>query len=160
MSLERQPQNRLKTQKTAIGSEIAIYQTLNTKFAALAAKAQELARPAGWAAMLATSSSPAVTATATSSASAGQLSFTVQQLARAEAVASGGTVASTAVIVATGPVTVQVGTETVNIDPGSGSLSALVDAINASGAGISAAAVKVGTAGYRLQISSTTTGAG
>ncbi len=160
MSLERAPQNRLKTQKTTISGEIAIYQTLNAKFSALAAKAQELARPAGWAAMLATSSSTAVTATATSSASAGQLSFTVQQLARAEAVASSGTVASTAVIVATGPVTVQVGTETVNIDPGNGSLSALVDAINASGAGISAAAVKVGTAGYRLQISSTTTGAG
>ncbi|HKY76876.1 MAG TPA: flagellar filament capping protein FliD [Acidimicrobiia bacterium] len=160
MSLERQPQNRLKTQKTTISSEIAVYQTLNTKFSALASKAQELARPAGWALMKATSSSTAVTATATSSASAGQLSFTVQQLARAEAAASSGTVASTAVIVATGPVTVHVGTETVNIDPGNGSLSALVDAINASGAGISAAAVKVGTAGYRLQISSTTTGAG
>jgi flagellar hook-associated protein 2 len=159
MSLERAPQDRLKTQKTAISSQIAIYQTLNTKFSALAAKAQELARPAGWAAMLATSSSAAVTATATSSASAGQLSFTVQQLARAEAAASTGTVASTAAIVATGPVTVHVGTATVNIDPGNGSLSALVDAINASGAGISAAAVKVGAAGYRLQVSSTTTGA-
>jgi len=159
MSLERAPQDRLKTQKSAIGSEIAIYQTLNTKFSALAAKAQELARPAGWAVMKATSSSAAVTATATSSASAGQLSFTVQQLARAESVASTGTVASTAVIVATGPVTLHVGSETVNIDPGNGSLSALVDAINASGAGISAAAVKVGTAGYRLQVSSTTTGA-
>ncbi|HEV8623036.1 MAG TPA: flagellar filament capping protein FliD [Acidimicrobiia bacterium] len=159
MSLERQPQNRLKTQKTTISSEIAIYQTLNTKFSALAAKAQELARPAGWAAMKATSSSEAVTATATSTASAGQLSFTVQQLARAGAVASTGTVASTAAIVATGPVSVQVGTATVQVDPGSGSLAALVDAINASGAGISAAAVKVGTAGYRLQVSSTSTGA-
>ena len=85
--------------------------------------------------MVATSSSAAVTATATSSASAGQLSFTVQQLARAEAVASTGTVASTAVIVATGPVTVHVGTATVNIDPGNGSLGALVDAINAVGGG-------------------------
>ena len=159
MSLERAPQDRLKTQKTTIGSEIAVYQTLNTKFSALAAKAQELARPAGWAVMKATSSSAAVTATATSSASAGELSFTVQQLARAEATASTGTVASTAAIVATGPVTVHVGTATVNIDPGNGSLGALVDAINASGGGISAAAVKVGTAGYRLQISSTTTGA-
>ncbi len=159
MSLERQPQNRLKTRKTTLGNEIAIYQTLNSKFSTLASKAQELARPSGWAAMKATSSSSAVTATATASASSGQLSFSVQQLARAEAVASTGTVASTAVIVATGPVAVQVGGDTVNIDPGNGSLGALVDAINASGAGISAAAVKVGTAGYRLQVSSTTTGA-
>jgi flagellar hook-associated protein 2 len=160
MSIERAPQDRLKTQKTTISSEIAVYQTLNTKFSALAAKAQELARPAGWAAMKATSSSSAVTATATSSASAGQLSFTVAQLARAGSVASTGTVVSTAAIVATGPVAIQVGTgPAVNVDPGSGSLAALVEAINASGAGVSAAAVKVGTAGYRLQVSSTTTGA-
>jgi flagellar hook-associated protein 2 len=43
-----------------------------------------------------------------------------------------------------------------HVDSGSGSLTALVDAINAGGVGISAAAVKVGTAGYRLQVSSTT----
>src|SRR2546423_6518866 len=159
MSLEKAPQDRLKTQKTTISSEIAVYQTLNSKFSTLAARAQELARPAGWAAMKATSSSAAVTATASSSASSGQLSFTVQQLSRAGAVASTGTVASTAVVVATGPVAIQVGTTTVNIDPGVGSLAALVDAINASGADISAAAVKVGTAGYRLQVSSTKTGA-
>ena len=159
MSLERAPQDRLKTQKTTLGNEITIYQTLNSKFSTLASAAQDLARPAGWAAMVATSSSTAVTATATSKASAGQLSFSVQQLARAESVASTGTVPSTAAIVATGPVTIHIGSQTVNVDPGSGSLSALVDAINASGAGVSAAAVKVGTAGYRLQVSSTTTGA-
>jgi flagellar hook-associated protein 2 len=47
-----------------------------------------------------------------------------------------------------------------NVDPGNGSLASLVDAVNASGAGISAAAVKVGTSAYRLQIASTSTGAG
>ncbi|HET9772849.1 MAG TPA: flagellar filament capping protein FliD, partial [Acidimicrobiia bacterium] len=336
MSLERQPQNRLKTLKTSISNQISVYQSLNSKFSTLASKAQDLARVAGWKAMKATASSTAVTATATSSASSGQLSFTVQQLARAGAVASTGTVASTAAVVADGPVVLsrgadalgfsglgagagltagthtitvtrattgaghtgtaalaattsfaapatldvtvdgvaksyniaagsytpaelaaavatasggeltasvgddgaltvttahegstaslaitggtaaaslflatggpaatgtdgqltvdggpvvtvtsagaavtssltgpngtisaafasglRTGTATVvNVDPGGGSLSALVDAINATGAGISAAAVKVGTSGYRLQISSTTTGAG
>ena len=47
----------------------------------------------------------------------------------------------------------------VHVDPGNGSLQSLVDAVNAAGAGISAAAVNVGAAGYRLQFSSTTTGA-
>jgi flagellar hook-associated protein 2 len=46
-----------------------------------------------------------------------------------------------------------------NVATGNGSLGALVDAVNASGAGISAAAVKVGANAYRLQVASTTTGA-
>src|SRR3954464_6993839 len=83
MSLERAPQDRLRTQKTSLSNEISIYQALNSKFSALASKAQELARPAGWTAMKATSSSAAVTATATSAATSGQLSFTVAQLSRA-----------------------------------------------------------------------------
>jgi flagellar hook-associated protein 2 len=111
MSLERAPQDRLKTQKPTISSEIAIYQALNSKFSTLASKAQELARPAGWAAMTATSSSAAVTATATSTAASGQLSFTVQQLSRAGAIASTGTVLSTAAIVASGPVVVARGAD-------------------------------------------------
>jgi flagellar hook-associated protein 2 len=111
MSLERQPQNRLKTLKTSLSNEIAIYQTLNSKFSTLASKAQELARMAGWRAMKASSSSTAVTATATSTAAAGQLSFTVQQLSRAGSVASTGTVASTAAIVAGGPVVVSRGAD-------------------------------------------------
>lgn len=111
MSLERQPQNRLKTLKASLSNEISIYQTLNSKFSALASKAQELARVAGWRAMKASSSSTAVTATATSSAAAGQLSFTVQQLARAGSVASAGTVASTAAIVAGGPVVLSRGAD-------------------------------------------------
>src|SRR3954470_9293538 len=104
MALEKQPQDRLKTQKTDVGNEIAIYQVLNSKFSTLASAAQDLARPAGWTAMKATSSSAAVTATAGSGAASGQLSFTVQALSRAGAVASTGTVLSTAGVVATGPV--------------------------------------------------------
>jgi flagellar hook-associated protein 2 len=111
MSLERQPQNRLKTLKTSLGNEISVYQSLNSKFSALASKAQELARAAGWRAMKASSSSTAVTATASSNAAAGQLSFTVQQLARAGSVASTGTVASPSAVVAGGPVVVSRGAD-------------------------------------------------
>ena len=123
MSLERQPQNRLRTLKTTISSEIALYQSLNSKFSTLASKAQDLARVAGWKAMKASSSSAAVTATATSSAASGQLSFTVQQLARAGAVASTGTVASTAALVADGPVVVSRGADVLgfaNLGAGAG----------------------------------------
>ena len=111
MLLERQPQTRLKTLKTTVASEIAVYQALNSKFSTLASKAQDLARAAGWKAMKASSSSTAVTASASSTASSGQLSFTVAQLARAGAVASTGTVASTAAIVADGPVVLSRGAD-------------------------------------------------
>jgi len=47
----------------------------------------------------------------------------------------------------------------VNVDTGNGSLQTVVDAVNASGGGISAAAVNTGS-GFRLQFSSTITGAG
>jgi flagellar hook-associated protein 2 len=111
MALERQPQNRLKTQKTSVSNEIAIYQALNSKFSTLASAAQDLARPAGWRAMKATSSSAGVTATASSTASSGTLSFTVQALSRAGAVASTGTVPSTAAVVADGPVVLSRGAD-------------------------------------------------
>lgn len=112
MSLERQPQTRLKTQKTSLSNQISIYQTLNTKFSTLASKAQELARSAAWRTMKASSSNgAAVTATASAGASAGQLSFSVQRLSRAGAVASTGTVVSTATLVSSGPVVVAKGAD-------------------------------------------------
>ena len=141
MSLERQPRNRLKTLKTSISNQISVYQSLNSKFSTLASKAQDLARVAGWKAMKATASSTAVTATATSSASSGQLSFTVQQLARAGAVASTGTVASTAAVVADGPVV----------------LSRGADALGFSGLG-AGAGLTAGT--HTITVTRATTGAG
>ncbi|MDQ1493434.1 MAG: flagellar hook-associated protein 2, partial [Actinomycetota bacterium] len=123
MSLEKQPQDRLKTQKTSVSNELAVYQVLNSKFSTLASAAQDLARPAGWKAMKATSSSAGVTATASSTASTGMLSFTVQALSRAGTVASTGTVVSTGAVVAGGPVVVARGADLLGfarLGPGAG----------------------------------------
>jgi len=46
-----------------------------------------------------------------------------------------------------------------NVSTGDGSLASVVSAINAAGAGMAAAAVNVGSAGYRLQLTSSSTGA-
>ena len=123
MQLERQPQNRLKTQKTNVSNEIA--DLPDPQLQVLHAGRQGPGpRPAGWLeGHEGSSSSTAVTATATSSASSGQLSFTVQQLARAGAVASTGTVASTAAIVAGGPVVLSRGADVLgfsNLGAGAG----------------------------------------
>ena len=111
MSLEKQPQDALKAQKDTVGTEVAVYQVLNSKFSTLQSAAQDLARPGGWTAMKATSSSAAVTASADAGAATGQLSFIVQALSRAGAVASSGTAVSTSAVVATGPVVISRGAD-------------------------------------------------
>src|SRR5581483_11989509 len=83
MSIEKQPQDAPKQKQTDANTMVAVYQQLNTNFSTLQSAAQSLSRVTDWKVMKATSSSPNVTATATSAASSGALTFTVQQLSRA-----------------------------------------------------------------------------
>src|SRR5947209_164747 len=82
------PHAALKQKQSDANTMVSVYQALNTKFAALQSAAQSISRVADWQVMKATSSSSNVTATATSAAGTGALSFTVQQLSRAGSVAS------------------------------------------------------------------------
>ncbi|HVW35011.1 MAG TPA: flagellar filament capping protein FliD [Acidimicrobiia bacterium] len=115
MAIEKQPQDALKTKQSDANTMVAVYQALNTKFAAIQSAANSISRVADWKVMKATSSSSNVTATATSAASTGALSFTVEQLSRAGSVASTGTVASTSVVVANGPLLLARGGDAVGI---------------------------------------------
>ena len=140
MSIEKQPQDALKQKQSDANTMVSVYQALNTKFAALQSAAQSISRVADWQVMKATSSSSNVTATATSAAGTGALSFTVQQLSRAGSVASTGTVASTSVVVANGPVLLAQGADVLGI----GGLSA--------GAGLT-------TGAHTVEVTQATTGA-
>jgi len=111
MSIERQPQNALKDKKNTDTTMLAVYQQLNALFSNISTAADGLTSVTDWKAMAATSSSANVTASATSAASAGALSFTVEQLSRAGSTASTGTVSSTSQIVASGPVLVSKGVD-------------------------------------------------
>src|SRR5882724_6169558 len=104
MTIERQPQDQLKSKKNDANTTLSVYQALNTKFNSLATAASSLTRVADWRMMKASSSSGAVVATATSGAQVGALSFSVQHLSRAGTIASTGTLASTSNVVAGGPV--------------------------------------------------------
>ena len=115
MAIEKQPQDALKTKQSDANTMVAVYQALNTKFSAIQSAAQAISRTADWKAMKATSSSANVTATATSAASTGALSFTVEQLSRAGSIASTGTVASTSVVVANGPLLLARGADVLGI---------------------------------------------
>jgi flagellar hook-associated protein 2 len=109
MTIERQPQDQLKSKQNDANTTLSVYRALNTKFNSLATAASSLSRVADWRLMKATSSSGAAVASATSGAQVGALSFTVQYLSRAGTIASTGTVGSTSNVVAGGPVLVAKG---------------------------------------------------
>ena len=161
MAVERQPQARLERRQSQMEKEVSALQGLNTKFAALSTAARELSTATKWNAFKATSSADSVlTVSASSTAQTGTLSFKVTGLAAAHAIVSSGTVASTSTVVAGGPLTItRGGTPSAPIDVGDGSLASVVDAVNRAGVGVRAAAVKVADGAYRLQLTSSTTGA-
>lgn len=162
MQLEAAPQSRLKSRVSAEKSVVSLLQALNTKVAALATKAADLAKPGGFTAVTATSSDPKVAVTATSAAGAGGFSVRVEQtaanhrleLATAAGLGTAGTV-PTALRLDRLDGSAPVGLTT------DGTLAGLVTAINdpANATGLRATAVKVGTDQYRLVVEAATSGA-
>ncbi len=158
MDLERQPQVRLKARQASNQKVIDAFQALNTKLLAIETAAGALNGASGWGLMKASSSAPdKVAATAGSGATSGSLSFNVTNLAAAHSLVSSSGVATLATVVATGDFTI--GSTTITAAAyGDGSLSSVVTAINASGAGVSAAAVQVSAGSYKLQLTAKSTG--
>src|SRR5438045_8074911 len=110
MQIERQPQDALRRQLALLNSRISAYQSINTKMAAVSTATSALSTLSGWNVFAATSSnSAAVTATATTAANVGSLSFTVDKLATAGALVSSGTLSSPTATAAAGPVLVAKG---------------------------------------------------
>jgi flagellar hook-associated protein 2 len=161
MQLEAAPQTRLKSRASSEKSVVSLLQALNTKIAALATRATDLAKPGGFTAVTATSSDPKVTVTATSAAGAGGFSVRVDrtaashrlELATAVGMGTAGTVPTALKLDRLdGSAPVDVTTD--------GTLAGLVTAINdpANATGLRATAVKVGTDQYRLVVESATSG--
>jgi flagellar hook-associated protein 2 len=136
------------------------YQAVNAMMLGLHTAANALTKQDTWQAVKATSSSDAVTATASAGAVPGSVTFDVDALAKASTWSTTNSVALTADVLDGNPLVItKNGTDT-TITPLDGSLSSVVSAINASNAGVSAAAVQVSPGEYLLQITSKTTGAG
>lgn len=160
MKIERIPQNALAARQAKVKAAAEAQASIRTKLTAVSAAAAALATPSKWDMRTATSSASSVaTVSATSTASTGSLTFTVDQLAAAHAVRSGEVIPATdATIASSGTIDIDLGDEVRSIDVGGGTLSEVVSAINSAGLRVRAAAVNVGD-GYRLQITSTTSGA-
>lgn len=161
MQIERQPQLRIQADRRENDTAIEALKGVNTKFLAVKTAAEALTSATGWMPAKASSNDEAVAvATAGEGARPTNLSFTVTQLAAAGSSVSSGSVASLTDVVASGAtIDVTKGADTRTIDVGDGSLAAVVQAINDEQMGVTATAVQVSPGEYRLQLSSTTTGA-
>src|SRR3954454_6246928 len=105
MSIARNPQVQLQNEQAKLKTKMAAYQSVNSKMQALGTAADALSKAAGWSVWKTSSSQPtSVTATATSDAVGGSLSFTVNKLARAASVVSSGSVSSTSAVIASGSI--------------------------------------------------------
>ncbi|GAB3596321.1 flagellar filament capping protein FliD [Angustibacter peucedani] len=163
MQLQAAPQDRLKSSLSSTQAEITAFQAVNTKMASLQTAADKLGKAATWGSVAASSSSTAVTATATSGALSGSLTFSVKALAAAKASISSQTYTSTTAAGAITDTPLEIhgadGSLRATVTPNGSSLADVVRAINSSTtAGVTAAAVQVSPGTYRLQLTSKTTG--
>jgi flagellar hook-associated protein 2 len=163
MNAAAQPQTVLKSQAAGQQTTIQALQALNSKIAALATLATGTAKPATLDLHTATSSSSSVTVTAGAGAVDGRLDLTVKQTAQSQ-------LSVTAAMTTwqdDPPVLTIVGADgkAHEVTAASTSVSDVVAAINAAGAGVTATRVAAGTdpvsgqPQYRVQFSSTDTGA-
>ncbi|HET7327463.1 MAG TPA: flagellar filament capping protein FliD [Nocardioidaceae bacterium] len=161
MQVEAQGQTRLKIQMSAAESTVSALQSLNSKLTTVATKALELATDAGWSPLVASSSSEHVTAVTTSDDAPSSLSFSVKQTARAHQLSFTTSAALDAQVTAAGSTVVRLdsldGTVT-EIETGDGTLGGLVDALNASDAGVRASTLRLDDGSYRLRVQSEVTG--
>ncbi len=161
MQIEAQTQTNLKSKVTTEQSNVSSLQDLNTAFANLAKSAADLAKTTAWNPVSVTSSSDKVTATAGANAVTSPLSLTVGHTALTHQLSFATSAANTAVITS-GSTIVKIdhldGT-TQDIDTGDGTLAGLVRGLNATGTGVKASTVRLDDGTYRLQVTSTSTGA-
>jgi flagellar hook-associated protein 2 len=172
VAIEKQPLQALTTKATTFQTQLSSYSTIKSQVSALETAAAALSTSSGFAIQKATSSdATAVTVTATSAATASVLSVEVTQLARAQSSASVGVAVGTK-ISTDGKLSIQLGSWAGSTFTGSGSVTTvdiaadatvanIASAINAKYAGltdgVTATVLKDGTA-ERLVVTSKNTG--
>ncbi len=163
MTVESAPQTLLKGRVSTTQTLVTALQTLNSSVAALATRATSTALPASVELFSASSSASSVSASAAAGATAGQISLSVTAIAKAQVTVSAAMTewpdspATFTIVSSTGVKT--------ELTAASTSMADIATAINDSSTGVTAVRVAAGTDGltgdplYRLQLSSSTTGA-
>jgi len=162
MTIEAQPQTLLKNSLTSTTSFANDLRALNSQIAGLATAAKAASGTSSLNVFSTSSSASSVTATASSTASAGSITFTVGATAQSQVVVT----KAMSTWPSTPPVLTIVGSDGTQTEftAKSGSMPDIAAAVNAAGAGVTASAVAAGTdangvAQYRLQLTSTKSGA-
>lgn len=165
MQVEAMPQTLLKSKVSSTQSFITALQGLNTRVASLADAAKTAVKPESWNAVTASSSGKSVTATATTSAQASSLSFTVDRLATAQTSVSNNVSTLTGLLGDPLPTSVTLATgsgatakATVVDLTGVTDLAGFAKKLNESNAGITASVVKINATESRLQLTAKGTG--
>jgi len=160
MQLEAAPQNALKSSLAGENTAITALQSINTSLASVKTAATALTTNTGWQGLSATSSNSSVTVTSSSSAVTGQVTFDVLSTAASHVLASDPVTGLTATVASSAGLDITSGTTTTHIDLADTTLDGTVSAINAHPeSGVTAQAVQVSSGVYRLQLTSTTSGA-
>ena len=169
MAVENLPMTALNTKMSNTLSEISAYGSLQGSLSSLQTAAQALFGSQVQAQTVSSSNTSVVTATADSTATLGNHTITVTNLAQQQKLASAG-FASTSTAVGTGNLTIEFGSissgaftansaQTVSITTANDTLAGIRDAINASGNGVTASIVNDGTTnGNRLVLNSNNSG--
>lgn len=157
------PQEAVKKQQAAVKSKISGYGQLNSALAALQTAAKNIATASKFNQQTLTSADPSVfTATSTNSASISSYSIAVSQLAQSQKLASNG-YTNTTDVVGTGTLTLSFPGNAkktdvaITIDSSNNTLAGIRDAVNLSGASVTASIVNDGTTN-RLVFTSKDTG--
>ena len=181
MYVERAPVRAMESNVNALEGKVGAYQSLNTKLSALSDKLNvllyggaeaPLAQPFSFPERLAgslfakcsmtSSDEETVSATASSATPGGSYSITVGSLAQAQTMTSSSFADTTATSLGTGTITIASGSRdpvTLTINSTNSTLSGVRDAINNSGAGVSATIINDGSSSpYRLMITADDTG--
>jgi flagellar hook-associated protein 2 len=158
MQVEAIPQQQLKTKVSSEQRVVTAFQAVNSKVAALKTAADALTQDTSWKAVKATTSSPALTATATTGSAATEITFDVVDLARAHVVTA--VIDDNAAATLAGEVSITIGDGDpvpITVDPENDTAQGVADAINAAGLDVRAAVVTTDK-GTVLQLTATATG--
>jgi flagellar hook-associated protein 2 len=176
MAVEQRPLTALDTKEAAFQAQLSAYGSLKGAVSSLESAAATLTSSSLFGSMGATSSdSTVISASANSAAKSGTYAMEVVGLAKADSIASQQNFISHTSAISTidGQIKIELGTltggvfaadsatpaKTISITAANSSLDSIRDAINSANAGVRANVVYVGSAGYKLTMTSTDTGA-
>jgi flagellar hook-associated protein 2 len=159
VAIQQTPLTQMQSQVTNIQSASTTISSFSSDLSALQSAANALSDPAQYASYTGTSSSSAVVASASSTATPGTYSVSVRQLAQAQINYGTTEASSSAALGLSGTLGITMGGQSYSVAVGAGdSLATIAANISSSGANLAASVVFDGT-NYRLQVQALASGA-